>query len=59
MLIKKPAKIYASVAKAEEAANLIKSGEDEGWDYRVVFTDSGLVIKAYDEDGKFVGDFSI
>ncbi len=60
MLIKKPAKIYASVAKAEEAANLIRSGEDEGWKYRVVFDpDSGIVIKAYDEDGEFVGDWSI
>lgn len=59
MLIKKPAKIYASFSEAVEAANLLRLGEDEGWDYRVVLTDSNIVIKAYDEDGEFVGDWSI
>jgi len=60
--IERPAKIYASAPKAEEAANLIRSGEDEGWEYRVIPDPKGsgkAIIKVYDEDGEFVGDWSI
>ena len=62
LTIKNPARIYTSVAKANEAAKILKAGDDDNWEYRVIPDPKGsgrAIIKIYDEDDNFVCDLSI
>ena len=57
-MLNRPATVYPTEEKAQEAADLLMSGEDEGWTYKVNPDPKGsgrAIVEIYDESGEFVG----
>lgn len=58
LICNRPAIVYPTKEKAQEAADLLADGETEGWIYVVKVDPRGsgkAVIEVYDDDGEFAG----